>query len=132
MTHPEVIHPNKLKKEVANFDSAMVNKMAEILGSVGFIWFCIVLDLFGLIALIQQTYEAVKGNENPMIVISLWVAFVAQAVIQLIALPVLQNYQNRQEASDTAKADADHRSLTYLATLQDEQLEILHYLKKKK
>lgn len=132
MIHPEVIHPNKLKKEVANFDSAMVNKMAEILGSVGFIWFCIILDLFGLVALIQQTYEAVKGNENPMIVISLWVAFVAQAVIQLIALPVLQNYQNRQEASDTAKADADHQNMVLLVDLQNEQLEILKLLKERK
>ncbi len=47
---------------------------------------------------------------------------------QLIALPVLQNYQNRQEASNAAKADADHQALTYLATLQDEQLQILRKL----
>ncbi len=126
--HPSVVHPDALKAEVAAFDSAMVNTMARVLGSVGFIWFCIILDLLGFVALVQQTVQVFADGGSLIALVSLWVAFIAQAVIQLIALPVLQNYQNRQEASNAAKADADHQALTYLATLQDEQLLILRKL----
>ena len=51
--------------------------------------------------------------------------------IQWWALPALQRSQNRTQAQNDAKADVDHRTLTYLATIQDEQLEILQELKKK-
>lgn len=151
--HPSVVHPDELKVKVAGFDSGMVNYMAKTLGSVGFIWFCILLDLFGLFGLIVATLTVASTNISPLhigtSVISavflkvcsifvLWVTFVAQAVIQLIALPVLQNYANRQQAASDAKAEADHNSLTYLANLQDEQMselktqtEILELLKKK-
>jgi hypothetical protein len=58
--------------------------------------------------------------------------------IQWWALPALQRSQNRTQAQNDAKAEADHETLTYLATLQDEQMAelkamslILHELKKK-
>lgn len=120
--NPNIMHPSWFRKNVAGFDSSMVNAMAKVLGSVGFIWFCLALDAVGFVALIQQTVQALHTHQGLMVVISLWVAFVAQAFIQLVALPVLQNYQNRQEAADAAKAEADHRALTYLANLQDAQM----------
>jgi hypothetical protein len=58
--------------------------------------------------------------------------------IQWWALPALQRSQNKTQAQNDAKAEVDHETLTYLATLQDEQMtelkgmaEILRELKKK-
>jgi hypothetical protein len=58
--------------------------------------------------------------------------------IQWWALPALQRSQNKTQAQNDAKAETDHETLTYLATLQDEQMselkgitEILHRLKDK-
>jgi hypothetical protein len=140
MDHPQVVHPKQLLKDKGKtFDSKMVSVMANILGSVGFIWFCIILDAVGFAGLIYQTTESVHSHTNLLLIAILWVTFIAQAVIQLIALPVLQNYQNRQNAADEAKADVDHKTFTYLATLQDQQMQelknqtaILEELRKKK
>ena len=58
--------------------------------------------------------------------------------IQLWALPALQRSQNKTQAQNDAKAEVDHETLTYLATLQDRQMTelkgietILHELKRK-
>ena len=45
--------------------------------------------------------------------------------IQWWALPALQRSQNKTQAQNDAKAEADHETLTYLATLQDQQMETL-------
>lgn len=117
--HPSVPHPDVFRKDLASFDSGMVNMMAKVLGSTGFIWFCIVLDAIGFVALVQQTIQAIHTHQGVMTLITLWVAFIAQAVIQLIALPVLQNYQNRQSSLQEAKTEADHIALTHIATQVD-------------
>jgi len=56
--------------------------------------------------------------------------------IQWWALPALQRSGNKTQAQNEAKADTDHKTLTYLANLQDEQMvelknqrEILEVLK---
>jgi hypothetical protein len=48
--------------------------------------------------------------------------------IQLWALPALQRSQNRIQALNDAKARVDHQTLTYLATMQDEQLKKLELI----
>ena len=57
--------------------------------------------------------------------------------IQWWALPALQRSQNKTQAQNDAKAEVDHKTLTYLANLQDEQMaelkgiaEILRELRK--
>lgn len=57
--------------------------------------------------------------------------------IQWWALPALQRSQNKTQAQNDAKAEVDHETLTYLATLQDEQMaelkgisDILHRIQK--
>jgi hypothetical protein len=101
----------------------MVRTLAGVLGSVGFIWFCIALDVLGLAGLVYQVAQLVSGRGSlfsVLLTVSLLVTqFAAQSVIQLIALPVLQNYQSGQSAADEAKKEADHRSLTHLAHVQD-------------
>ena len=55
-------------------------------------------------------------------------AVVSSNWIQWWALPALQRSQNKIQARQDAKADVDHKTLTYLATIQDEQLDILKRL----
>jgi len=50
--------------------------------------------------------------------------------IQWWALPALQRSQNKTQAQNDAKAEVDHETLTYLATLQDQQMVILEDMTK--
>jgi hypothetical protein len=50
--------------------------------------------------------------------------------IQWWALPALQRSQNKTQAQNDAKAEVDHETLTYLATLQDEQMAELKAISK--
>jgi hypothetical protein len=65
------------------------------------------------------------------------IAWVAQTFIQLVLLPIIMVGQNVIQAQNDAKANVDHHTLTYLATLQDQQMtelkgitKILEILKK--
>jgi len=73
----------------------------------------IVLDLFML-------PPVIKANS-----VMVWVTYIAQTVLQLVLLPIIMVGQNVIQSQNEAKADADHKTLTYLATLQDEQMKEL-------
>lgn len=69
-----------------------------------------ILDLFMLPPVIQ--------SNNIMV----WITYIAQTVLQLVLLPIIMVGQNVIQAQNDAKADTDHKTLTYLAMLQDEQM----------
>lgn len=131
--HYAVPHPNELPvaPRLSALDNSLVNVHARILGSIKFIYFCYVLEVIALYFLVQQTTQTLQAHGALAGLVGIWTIFIAQTFIQLIALPVLQNYQNRQTTADEAKADADHAALTYIAQLQDTQLDILTELRKK-
>jgi len=60
--------------------------------------------------------------------IKLVLGIISSNWIQWWALPALQRSQNKTQAQNDAKAEADHETLTYLATLQDEQMQLLKKL----
>lgn len=129
MSHEKVKHPRELlekNKQPSKFSNLMVVKHAEILGSVGFIYVCYFLDFILFCVLCQQTYTDLTGKITFAIIealITLWVVYIAQTYVQFVALPILQNYQNRQSAAGEAKADVDHVALTHIATVVDKILE---------
>ena len=57
--------------------------------------------------------------------IIIWVTYIAQTVLQLVLLPIIMVGQNVIQAQNEAKADTDHKTLIYLSTLQDEQMQEL-------
>jgi ferritin len=66
------------------------------------------------------------------------VAWIAQTFFQLILLPIIMVGQNVIQGQQDAKAESDHKTLTYLANLQEEQMkelknqgEILDFLRSK-
>jgi hypothetical protein len=115
--HPYVIHP----KEFVSQELKGVNKFnywlaVKITNSVGTMWCAylfLILDMFML-------PPVIKANS-----VMVWVTYLAQTVLQLILLPIIMVGQNVIQSQNEAKADTDHRTLTYLATLQDEQMKEL-------
>lgn len=109
-SHPNVKHPSfflKEKQGIDKFNRTLAVSLGKVLGSVYFFYFCVLLDLFELPSVIQAHS-----------VIS-WVSYVSSVVIQLLALPILQTYQNIQQESKDASDEANHMALTHIATTMD-------------
>lgn len=115
--HPSVIHPKELLatelKGVSKFNNWLAVKITNSVGTMWCAYAFLILDLFMLPPVIQS------GS------VMTWVTYIAQTVLQLILLPIIMVGQNVIQAQNDAKADADHKTLTYLATLQDEQMQEL-------
>lgn len=128
--HPAVQHPNELLKEgkAAQRRALRINDAVlewitnHVLASVLLFDVALIVPLLTITApdSVKITLGVISGS---------W--------IQWWALPALQRSQNKTQAQNDAKAAVDHRTLTYLATLQDEQMaelkaqtEILNLLKK--
>ncbi len=115
--HPFVTHPRDLiKKELTGLNKFNFWLAVKITKSVGTMWCAyafLIIDLFML--------PPVIAANNVMT----WVTYIAQTVLQLVLLPIIMVGQNVIQAQNDAKADTDHNTLTYLATLQDEQMQEL-------
>lgn len=115
--HPYVTHP----KEILKMESKAGFKLnawlaVKITNAVGTMWCAyafLILDLFMLPPVIKAASAMV------------WVTYIAQTVLQLVLLPIIMVGQNVIQSQNEAKADTDHKTLTYLATLQDEQMQEL-------
>ncbi len=124
-----VIHPKQLlqteKTGFARFNQQFAVWIGTHVGSM----YC--FYLFNVIALLSVKAAFETHNLVPI------VNWVSSNWIQLILLPAIMVAQNVAQAATDAKADSDHKTLTYLANLQEEQMtdlknqtKILEYLKK--
>jgi len=115
--HPYVTHPKELlKKEfkgIAKFNYWIAVKITNCVGTMWCAYIFFIIDLFMLPPVIKAASVMV------------WVTYIAQTVLQLILLPIIMVGQNVIQSQNETKADTDHRTLTYLATLQDEQMQEL-------
>ena len=102
---------------VGRFNTRTAMVASNLLSSMYFFWFCVVLDLVELPAVIQA---------NSVLV---WVAYVSQTVIQLLALPALGAGQRLSAVRSDAEAVATHETLTALHTMNVTQLRILSELR---
>lgn len=115
--HPYVTHPKELlHKELQGINKFNYWIAVKITNGVGTMWCAyafLIIDLFMLPPVIKAAS------------IMVWVTYIAQTVLQLVLLPIIMVGQNVIQAQNESKADADHKTLTYLATLQDEQMQEL-------
>ncbi len=115
--HPHVIHPkdllNKELKGITKVNYQIAVKITNVVGTMWCAYAFLVIDLLMLPPVIRA---------NDVIV---WVTYIAQTVLQLVLLPIIMVGQNVIQAQNEAKAETDHNTLTYLATLQDEQMQEL-------
>ena len=116
-THPYVVHPKDLLKKEIRGITKFNNWIAlKITNSVGTMWCAYAFLIIDLMML----PPVIKAHD-----IMVWVTYIAQTVLQLVLLPIIMVGQNVIQSQNEAKADTDHRTLTYLATLQDEQMQEL-------
>ena len=115
--HPHVIHPKELLREelkgISKFNYWIAVKITNVVGTMWCAYAFLLLDLLMLPPVIKS---------NNVIV---WVTYIAQTVLQLVLLPIIMVGQNVIQAQNESKAETDHNTLTYLATLQDEQMQEL-------
>ena len=115
--HPRVRHPKdvgtKKLKGMAKFNFWIAVKITN---SVGTMWCAYAFFLIDL-CMLPPVIKAAS--------VMIWVTYIAQTVLQLVLLPIIMVGQNVIQSQNEAKADTDHETLTYLATLQDEQMQEL-------
>ena len=115
--HPYVIHPKELmNKEIKGMAKFNYWLAVKITNGVGTMWCAYVFIIIDLLML----PPVIKAHD-----IIVWVTYIAQTVLQLVLLPIIMVGQNVIQAQNESKAETDHRTLTYLATLQDEQMQEL-------
>jgi hypothetical protein len=139
MSHPKVVHPRELLKKdeqgLTKFNTALALKITNGVGSMWTAYIFTLLALVSLPAILTQG-NFVSAGTFPKWLISVsliaLVAWVAQTFIQLVLLPIIMVGQNVIQAQNDAKANVDHQTLTYIAQVQDTQLEILKELRSKK
>jgi hypothetical protein len=89
--------------------------------SVGTMWAAYVFTAIALISL-----PAAIATRSPIVI----VAWIAQTFLQLVLLPIIIVGQNVISASQDARAEADHLTLTALHTMNVRQLEMLEQQRK--
>lgn len=95
------------------FNAWLAVRATAVLGNMWFFWFCVVLDLIELPAVIAS--KSVIGV----------VTYISQTVIQLLALPLLQVGQRIISEAQDQRAATDHETLVTLHRLSEQQLHIL-------
>lgn len=127
-----VVHPKDILKKEAEGANKFNNALAvKITNGVGSMWSAYIFALLSFTSLpaILVTIDGNLRNSFPrwMIATSMitLIAWISQNFLQLILLPVIMVGQNVIQGQQDAKAEADHKTLTYLANLQDEQMTLL-------
>jgi hypothetical protein len=138
VTHPEQFIKKDLKG-MSKFNDAVAVRITKAVGTMWTGYLFGLLSLFSLPAILHLVFPKLSIFPHWIISASLisLIAWVSQNFLQLILLPIIMVGQNVIQVQQDAKAESDHRTLTYLANLQDEQMkelknqgEILELIKK--
>jgi hypothetical protein len=92
--------------------------------SVGTMWAAYLFVLIGLVSLPQAWHAFINGDTVTGI------AWLSQSFLQLVLLPIIIVGQNVISASQDARAEADHETLTALHTMNVRQLQMLEQQEK--
>ena len=87
--------------------------------SVGTMWAAYAFALLALISFPQALMAFIRGDTVTGI------SWISQAFLQLVLLPIILVGQNVIPASQDARAEADHETLTALHTMNVRQLQLL-------
>jgi len=92
--------------------------------SVGTMWAAYLFALIGLVSLPQALASFLHGDRVTGI------SWLSQSFLQLVLLPIIIVGQNVISASQDARAEADHETLTALHAMNVQQLELLEQQRK--
>jgi hypothetical protein len=119
---PRFVSPRDVSERVhgagrfGRFNSRLA---VAITRAVGTMW---AAYLFGLIALVSLPQAAAAMSRGDTVTGVTWLS---QSFLQLVLLPIIIVGQNVISASQDARAEADHETLTALQAMNVRQLEIL-------
>ena len=103
--------------------------ITNVLGSMAFFWFCVILDFVAFTGLVLATPATFRIGGFFAVALA-WVVFVSQTVIQLLALPVIQHSGNRTQEHQAAQEQATYENAvtanTKLDALLKEMDALLH------
>ncbi|MDH6123452.1 DUF1003 domain-containing protein [Kitasatospora sp. GP82] len=105
--HPQVPHPHE------SLNNRLGDRISSMFGSMTTFWILVAWQL-GWMTLATAGAPLLSKDPYPFT----FCLFLSN-LLQLWALPVLGNTQNRADTKRNAKADADHIALTYIAGLAD-------------
>src|ERR1700716_2266598 len=121
VTTPQVRHLIHGAGRIGEFN----NRLAVLITkSVGTMWAAYLFALIGLISLPQALNAFLRGDTVT------GVAWLSQSFLQLVLLPIIIVGQNVISASQDARAESDHVTLTVLHTINVRQLTILEQQQK--
>jgi hypothetical protein len=87
--------------------------------SVGTMWAAYLFAVIALVSLPQSIQALIKGDTVTAVI------WLSQSFLQLVLLPIIIVGQNVISASQDARAEADHLTLTTLHAINVQQLEML-------
>ena len=87
--------------------------------SVGTMWAAYLFAIIALVSLPQSIQALLKGDTVTAVI------WLSQSFLQLVLLPIIIVGQNVISASQDARAEADHLTLTTLHAINVQQLEML-------
>ncbi len=143
-SNENVVHPEELIVKqgagIQRFNNALALKITNGVGSMWSAYLFALLSLFSLPAILVLVSPSLKHDFPKWIIAAsliTLIAWISQNFLQLVLLPVIMVGQNVIQDHQEAKAETDHKTLTYLANLQEEQMvelknqgDILEYIKK--
>jgi hypothetical protein len=116
VTTPQVGHLIHGAGAIGEFN----NRLAVLITkSVGTMWAAYVFVLIGLVSFPQAVHAFLRGD------LLTGVAWLSQSFLQLVLLPIIIVGQNVISASQDARAEADHITLTTLHAMNVQQLQML-------
>ena len=129
-----VYHPNTLLKEVNvfnRFNKILAVRITKAIGTMWSAYLFAILSIVSLPAILVSINGSLKHLFPSWIIASSMItliAWISQNFLQLVLLPVIMVGQNVIQGQQDAKADADHKTLTYLANTAEEQIEMIKKL----
>lgn len=127
-----VVHPAELRAEpssaISRFNTRLAVRITSVMGSMWSAYVFALLSLMSLPAILVALNPGLRSWFPAWLVVSsviTLIAWISQNFLQLVLLPVIMVGQNVIQSQQDAKAEADHRTLTYLANLQEEQMTLL-------
>jgi len=118
---PRLVMSHQVRAEMNRGAIGRFNDRLAVLvtKSVGTMWAAYVFALLSCVSLPQAFSAFLKGDRVT------GVSWLSQSFLQLILLPIIMVGQNVISASQDARAEADHETLTVLHTINVHQLRIL-------
>ncbi len=121
VTTPQVRHLIHGAGSIGQFNSRLAVLITK---SVGTMWAAYLFVLIGLVSLPQAWNAFLHGDTVT------GVAWLSQSFLQLVLLPIIIVGQNVISASQDARAEADHITLTTLHAMNVRQLQMLEQQQK--